>query len=115
MTTSREYLLNLPGPEIREPIDALRLLIECDRESAELLIAWHFEERRPSADSLAAYFRRRAYVLVRAAEQWPEFETAADAAVTWQRAEAAAVQEAVSLAKGPAAGGADGQAGHDAP
>lgn len=97
--SSREFLRSIPGPEIREPIDALRLLIECDRESAELLIAMYFDGYRPDAHAMAGYARRRAYVLVRAAELWPEFETAADAAVTWDRYEAEAVRAAVELAR----------------
>ncbi len=92
---SREYLLSLPGPEIREPMDALRLLIECDSEASELMIAMYFDGWRPDAHAMAGYARRRAYILVHAAALWPEFEAAADAAITWERYESAAVHAAV--------------------
>lgn len=90
MTSLRDFLLAVEGP----PIDT--------RDQALTLLAALATEPEPAtAHEWSGQLRRRAYIWIRAAALWPEFEPAAAASMAaWQAAEAEATRASVLIAAG---------------
>lgn len=89
LTQDRADLLSESGPEVSDPLEALRLLAALAEEGDDLLAeALAGEPADPG--KLAEYHRRRAYVWARVADKCPPFEDVAEAEIqAWQTAEAA--------------------------
>jgi hypothetical protein len=85
------WLLAVDGPPVGDEAQALRLLARVEADADAALATAMENGRDVEPDEVADQVRRRAYVWVRLAQDRPEFEQAATAAVrAWDTAQAAA-------------------------
>jgi len=101
MDDAANFLRATPGPPVDTSEDAVRLLADLVAEASGLLARSGAGKAAPDAFELAGFERRRAYVLTRCGDLWPEFAERAEVArQAWEDSERAASVAAVDIARG---------------